>query len=85
MLMNSLARTLELLGRNLDDICWMFLYLGKYEIAHSLPAASDFRHDLCQPTLDLLSTCERLLSTPKPANAVGTGPVSALRWVPLSA
>ena len=63
MLMNGLARTIELLGRNLDDICWMFFYIGKDEIAHGLPAASDFRHDLCQPTLGLLSTCESLLST----------------------
>jgi hypothetical protein len=72
MLMNSLARTIELLGRNLDEISWMFFYLGKYEIAYCLPTASDFRHDLCQQTLDLLSTCKDLLSTIKPAKAAIT-------------
>jgi hypothetical protein len=58
----------------------MFFYLSKYKIAYSLPAASDFRHDLCQPTLDLLSTCEGLLSTFTPANAALEWQAASLGW-----
>ena len=45
VLMDSLARAFKLCHRNLYDVTWMLLYVGKDEVSYRFPAAADFRHE----------------------------------------
>ena len=77
--MNGLTRAIEVFSRNPDDVSRMIVYLGKYEVADRFSATSNFRHGLCQPTLDPLSTFTALLSTSTPANAAPEWQARSLR------